>query len=611
MRLRDSLSGELRELRPGTDGSVGMYVCGPTVYGRIHVGNARPFVVFLWMKRYLEWRGQPVTLVENITDINDKIYLAAAERGVPSDTLAQEMAQAYIDDTDRLGLGRPDREPRATETLAEIVALIERLIADGHAYEAGGDVYFAVRSYPGYGRLSNQNLDQLVEGARVEPGDHKRDAVDFALWKANKPGEDSWWDSPWGHGRPGWHIECSAMAERWLGAEFALHGGGRDLIFPHHENEIAQSAAAGRPFAQVWAHNGMLRLSGEKMSKSLGNIEPLHVALDALGAGDVSCCSCCAPTTQPIDYTDDDLTQARAAAETLRNRLRESTAVDSAQLEAAFRDALDDDFNTPRALALLFDAPPEAGGSVRELLDVLGLGGLAEEEPAPVELMEKAQERERARADRDFARADALRDELTRPAGRCATPPTARGSTAVAADLVYGLHPVREALRGRREVLRVWCSERVREASEWVPDAAAGRALRAVGRAGRERGSPGDRGRGGAVSLRRSEELLAVDRPLLVALDEVTDPHNLGAVARVAECAGADGLLTTRRRSAAVTPAVCRASAGAVEHLPVAQVENLADTLLRSGGRGCGATPPRGTPSGRSTSTTIATGRCS
>jgi cysteinyl-tRNA synthetase len=412
VRLRDSLTRDLRDVEPDGDGRIGVYVCGPTVYGRIHVGNARPYVVFQLMKRYLEWRGQRVHLVENITDVNEKIDIAARKRGIGSAELADEMARAYIDDTSRLGIGRPDDEPLATDTMREIIALIEELIAAGHAYEAGGDVYFSVRSYPEYGRLSGQDPDQLIEGSRVEPGEHKRDPLDFAMWKTAKPDEDTAWESPWGPGRPGWHIECSAMAERYLGRRFAVHGGGRDLIFPHHENEVAQSCAVGRPFAQIWAHNGMLRLSGEKMSKSLGNIEPLHVALDEWGPETFLLFLLRAHYASPIDYTDENLTQARAAAETLRNRVRESTDGRSEQLEAAFRDALDDDFNTPRALALLFDAPPGAGGSVRELLDVLGLGGLADEEQAPAELVEKALERERARADRDFARADALRDEL-------------------------------------------------------------------------------------------------------------------------------------------------------------------------------------------------------
>jgi cysteinyl-tRNA synthetase len=412
MRLRDSLTGEPRELEPGPDGSIGMYFCGPTVYNRIHIGNARPYVVSMLMKRYLEWRNQRVTLVENITDINDKIYVAAAATGVPSDGFAREMADAYIADTDRLGLGRPDREPRATETVGEIIGLIEELIAGGHAYEAGGDVYFAVGTFDRYGQLSNQRTDQLRDGGDTEGGEHKRDPLDFALWKATKPDEDTAWDSPWGRGRPGWHIECSAMAERWLGREFAVHGGGRDLIFPHHENEIAQSQAAGRRFAHVWAHNGMLRLGGEKMSKSVGNIEPLHAALDRWGAETLIMFFLRGHYTAPIDYTDEVLEQARAAAGTLRNRLRDGTGGTDDALREAVAGALDDDFNTPRALALLFDAPPEASGTVAEVLGVLGLGSLAEEPDAPAELVAKARERDEARAGRDFARADALRDEI-------------------------------------------------------------------------------------------------------------------------------------------------------------------------------------------------------
>jgi cysteinyl-tRNA synthetase len=412
MRLRDSLTGETRELEPGPDGSIGMYFCGPTVYNRIHIGNARPYVVSMLMKRYLEWGNQRVTLVENITDINDKIYVAAAAAGVPSDGFAREMADAYIADTDRLGLGRPDREPRATETVGEIIGLIEELIAGGHAYEADGDVYFAVATFDRYGQLSNQRTDQLRDGGDTEGGEHKRDPLDFALWKATKPDEDTAWDSPWGRGRPGWHIECSAMAERWLGREFAVHGGGRDLIFPHHENEIAQSQAAGRRFAHVWAHNGMLRLGGEKMSKSVGNIEPLHAALDRWGAETLIMFFLRGHYTAPIDYTDEVLEQARAAAGTLRNRLRDGTGGTDDALREAVAGALDDDFNTPRALALLFDAPPEASGTVAEVLGVLGLGSLAEEPDAPAELVAKARERDEARAGRDFARADALRDEI-------------------------------------------------------------------------------------------------------------------------------------------------------------------------------------------------------
>ena len=411
MRLRDTLTGELRELEPAPDGTVGFYVCGPTIYDRIHVGNARPVVVFLQMKRYLEWRGQPVRLVENITDINDKIYVAARARGVRSDDLAPEMARAFIDDTDRLGLGRPDDEPLASETIPEIVALIEELIASGHAYEAGGDVYFAVRTFDRYGELSGQRPDEAEAGARVEPGEHKRDPVDFALWKATKDDEDTWWPSPWGDGRPAWHIECSAMAEKLLGREFAVHGGGRDLIFPHHENEIAQSCSIGRGFARVWAHNGLLRLAGEKMSKSEGNIDPLSDALDRWGAETLIMFMLQAHYASPVDYNDDALERAQAACETLRNRLRSGSGHDPA-VEAAVCEALDDDFATPRAVALLFRAPPQARDTVADVLGVLGLGALAEADPAPAEVEDLAKARDEARVRRDYAESDRLREEI-------------------------------------------------------------------------------------------------------------------------------------------------------------------------------------------------------
>jgi cysteinyl-tRNA synthetase len=415
VRIRDSLTGELRALEPGADGAIGMYACGPTVYDRIHVGNARPYIVFGLMRDYLRWRGQPVRLVENITDINDKIYAAAADRGVPSDELAREMTARYLADTDRLGLPRPDAEPLASGTVPEIVALIEELVAAGHAYEADGDVYFAVRSYPDYGALSGQRPDDVEAGARVEPGEHKRDPVDFVLWKANKPDEDTWWDSPWGRGRPGWHIECSAMAERFLGREFALHGGGRDLLFPHHENEVAQSRSAGRPFAEVWAHNGMLRLSGAKMSKSEGNIDPLHEALDRWGAETFIMYMLRAHYASPIDYTDEALEQSRAACETLRNRLRGTPAGEhdpGSPVLAAVREALEDDFSTPQALAVLFDAPPEEAPAVREVLRLLGLGGLAQDPEPPAGVVELAHRRLEVRAGGDYAEADRLRDAI-------------------------------------------------------------------------------------------------------------------------------------------------------------------------------------------------------
>jgi cysteinyl-tRNA synthetase len=412
VRLEDTRTGELRELRPGPDGAIRIYVCGPTVYDRIHVGNARPVVVFLQMKRYLEWRGQPVRLVQNITDINDKIYAAARRRGVRSDDLAAQMTRAFIEDTDRLGLGRPDVEPLASETIPEIVALIEELIAAGNAYEAQGDVYFAVRSFDRYGELSKQRPDEVEAGARVEPGEHKRDPIDFALWKAAKPDEDTSWPSPWGAGRPAWHIECSAMAEKLLGRDFEVHGGGLDLVFPHHENEIAQSCSIGRGFAHVWAHNGMLELRGDKMSKSEGNIEGLAEALDRWGAETFIMYLLQAHYRSPIEYSDRALLQARESCATLRNRLRAGEGGKDDSVRAAVCDALDDDFATPRAMALLFDGAASAPDTVAEVLGILGLGGLAHEEEAPADVVDLAERRVAARRGRDFAESDRLRAEI-------------------------------------------------------------------------------------------------------------------------------------------------------------------------------------------------------
>ena len=283
MRLYDTATRGLVELPEPGERPIGMYFCGPTVYQRIHVGNARPFVVSMWLRRWLQERGHDVTLVENITDINDKIYAAA-----PGDSakLAADAARWYIEDTDLLGLGRPDHEPLATETVPEIVALIEELIERDLAYEAGGDVYFRVDRFEDYGRLSGRHDDESAmrnPSEEEEQSSLKENPRDFALWKAHKEGEDTWWESPWGNGRPGWHIECSAMAEKHLGPVFEIHGGGLDLVFPHHENEIAQSRGAGREFARIWMHNGMLRLGGEKMSKSLGNLVSLRDAVEEWG----------------------------------------------------------------------------------------------------------------------------------------------------------------------------------------------------------------------------------------------------------------------------------------------------------------------------------------
>src|SRR6185437_11821547 len=277
MRLYNTLTRTVEELPPASAGRVRMYFCGPTVYQRAHIGNARPFILGMWLRAWLRHRGYDATLVHNITDVNDKIYDAAPGA---SGELAARAANWYVEDVGDLGLGLPDALPRATAFIPQIVAFIERLIESGHAYPVGGDVYFRVSTVPDYGRLSRQRVDQMEE---EEHNALKESPADFALWKATKPGEDTSWDSPWGRGRPGWHIECSVMAEEELGNEFEIHGGGLDLVFPHHENELAQSSALGHGFARIWAHNGMLEFSGEKMSKSLGNDVSIRNVIDTWG----------------------------------------------------------------------------------------------------------------------------------------------------------------------------------------------------------------------------------------------------------------------------------------------------------------------------------------
>ena len=399
-----------KEPLPPPPGPVRMYVCGPTVYQRIHVGNARPFVLFLWMKRWLESRGYDVTLVENVTDVNDKIYDAALREGIPSAKLAARTTRWYFEDTDELGLGRPDVEPLATETIPEIVALIEELVERDLAYASAGDVYFRVAHFPEYGTLSGAQLDDM---AAQEPSDLKEDQRDFALWKATKPNEDTSWESPWGRGRPGWHIECSAMAEKHLGPEFELHGGGIDLRFPHHENELAQSRGAGRDFARVWAHNGMLELAQEKMSKSLGNIVSLRDALDRWGREPLLLLFLGAHYRSPVEFSDDAMEQARAQWDDFRTAFRVVETRADARSWEAFAEALDDDFNTPAALAVLHEW--RAAGRLEDLQRGLGIFGLepgVEAGHAPEEVRRRAAEREEARTRREFAEADRLRGEI-------------------------------------------------------------------------------------------------------------------------------------------------------------------------------------------------------
>jgi cysteinyl-tRNA synthetase len=412
MRLYDTFTRQLQELPP-PPGPVRMYFCGPTVYARAHIGNARPFILGIWLRRWLRSRGYEATLVHNITDVNDRIYEAAPGASAP---LAEQATQWYLDDTRDLGIGEPDFWPKATEHIPQIIDFAQQLIERGHAYAVEGDVYFRVASFPEYGRLSGQRPDQVEE---QEPNPLKEDPRDFALWKANKPGEDTWWESPWGRGRPGWHIECSVMAEELLGPVFEVHGGGIDLVFPHHENELAQSRALGHEFARIWTHNGMLEFTSEKMSKSLGNDVSLRNVLDTWGREVVLLFYMAGHWRKPIDFSDETLEQARAQAETFRDAFRSSSpgtdgsTASSPEPREALDAALDNDFDTPRALAVLHSWR-RAGRLdwLREGLAVFGLESLAEAEKPPEDVAALAGERERARAERRFDEADRLRREI-------------------------------------------------------------------------------------------------------------------------------------------------------------------------------------------------------
>jgi cysteinyl-tRNA synthetase len=427
IRIQDTLSGKVRALDPREPGRVGIYACGPTVYGRIHIGNARPYVIFTLLERFLEHQGLEATLVINVTDINDKIYDAAREAGKSSDEYAAEMTAAYREDTDRLGIGRPDSEPLASETIGEIVSLIEDLIEGGHAYQANGDVYFRVRSFDGYGKLSNRDPAEMDQGEEAGTASLKEDQLDFALWKGQKEGEDTAWDSPWGKGRPGWHIECSAMSEKELGADFAIHGGGIDLVFPHHENEIAQTEAARAvPLARIWMHNGMVQIDEEKMSKSVGNIFQLSEALDRFGGQTVVAYLASGHYRQPLAFSEEQLQEADARVERIRNYFRDAPSGDPdpflVEKRQELLDALADDFNTPQAFAVLFEIVaegnkrelPGAREVLTELLPLLGLDSLlGETDEADPEAERLLTERERARKEKDFDRADALREQLS------------------------------------------------------------------------------------------------------------------------------------------------------------------------------------------------------
>jgi cysteinyl-tRNA synthetase len=432
--IHDTLTGELRPLTPRDPGKIGIYACGPTVYSRIHIGNARPFVVFSLLGRFLEHEGYDVNLVVNVTDVNDKIYDAARQSNPahprPSAELAAEMTEHYRADTDALGLGRPDHEPLASETIGPIVDYIQTLIVGEHAYAVDGDVYFRVRSDPGYGSLSHrrlENMDQGEEAASDPLTERKEDPLDFALWKAHKPGEDTCWQAPWGTGRPGWHIECSAMAEQFLGVGFDIHGGGSDLVFPHHENEAAQTRAArSEELAKLWMHNGMIQFTGEKMAKSVGNIALLHEVIAQYGSEAVVMYLISGHYRQPLAFSEAALEQAQANVKRIREAGRRlSLGGSPPELDALrdrFFDALARDFNTAEALAVLNEWIREATSGrwqspgdahLREMLGVLGLESLlAAAEQAPEQVHGLAEQREQARRDRDFAAADRLRDDI-------------------------------------------------------------------------------------------------------------------------------------------------------------------------------------------------------
>jgi cysteinyl-tRNA synthetase len=457
--LYNDLTKEKEAFVPVQEGHVAFYSCGPTVYDYFHIGNARPFIVFDVLRRYLEHAGYKVTFVQNFTDIDDKMINRANAEGITVSALADRFIEEYYKDADALGIRRATVAPRATAHMEEIITLIQKIIEKGHAYEVktpsgNSDVYFDVRSYPAYGRLVRQSIDEMESGARVEVGEIKRDPLDFALWKAEKPKEPSW-DSPWGKGRPGWHIECSAMSMQYLGETIDIHSGGVDLTFPHHENEIAQAeAATGKPFVRYWLHNGFLLIDREKMSKSLGNFMTARAAREKYPPLAIRLFMLSAHYRSPINFAPDGLEQAVGGVTRLRNswsdlmfgrssRCGEAPDVDVSafvaeleKLDAAFFEAMDDDFNTAAAVGVLFEVVrlintwlknhavlpagffEAAEAEMRKLDDILGVVGI--EEPGIEESQDAEngeiegliEERNAARKAKNFKRSDEIRDAL-------------------------------------------------------------------------------------------------------------------------------------------------------------------------------------------------------
>jgi cysteinyl-tRNA synthetase len=439
VRVHDTLQGTSVDLTPRDPGRISMYLCGPTVYDAPHVGHGRTAVVYDVVRRYLEWRGFDVTFVSNVTDVEDKIIARAAERGSTEPEVAQEFEAAYWHEMDRLGVRRPDAMPRATEYIEPMLELVGELVDQGHAYVVDGQgVYFDVVSFPRYGELPHRSLEQLLEsaGARVEVDEAKRNPVDFALWKAAKPGEPAW-DSPWGPGRPGWHIECSVMSLRELGEGFDLHGAGNDLVFPHNENERAQAEAAGHRFARHWIHSGMVEIGGEKMSKSLHNFVALADALDAHDPRAFRMAVLQVHYRKAMDLGDDELRAAASGVARLDSLVRRAEAAGIGWKSPApddeivdrFRAAMDDDFGTPAAVASVFDAAASANqaidagdesraatltATVVALAGALGLEvGVAGGGDDDAGIDELVRARDAARAAKDFATADRVRDELS------------------------------------------------------------------------------------------------------------------------------------------------------------------------------------------------------
>ncbi|MCG6657213.1 cysteine--tRNA ligase [Halomonas campisalis] len=441
MQIYNTLTRRKEAFTPIEPGKVRMYVCGMTVYDYCHLGHARVMVAFDVITRYLRQRGYDVTYVRNITDIDDKILRRAEENGEPIDSLTERMIAAMHEDEARLSVLRPDHEPRATGHIGEIIRMIETLITKGYAYAAdNGDVYYRVRKFEGYGKLNNRDPDEMRSGARVEVDEHKEDPLDFVLWKAAKPGEASHWPSPWGDGRPGWHIECSAMSTCCLGETFDIHGGGPDLTFPHHENEIAQSeAATGKTYVNTWMHAGAVRVNQEKMSKSLGNFFTIREVLEHHDPEVVRYLLVASHYRSPINYAPESLAEARKSLERFYNALADVApregAID-ARFAERFTVAMDDDFNTPEALSVLFElarelnrakkeAPEQAPALAAELRHLGGVLGLLQQDPstflkggagelplAESEIEARIAARAAAKQAKDFAAADAIRDEL-------------------------------------------------------------------------------------------------------------------------------------------------------------------------------------------------------